>query len=412
MKTRHFRSPTTLRLCILTTVVLLLTTAFPSSATAQTNGQISGIVTNMTTGQPVSQIEITLTAFRTEGIVGEMTTTTSADGAYTFSNVDTADGIVYAASVSYLNVLYSTGMIRFLETSEQTSSIDVFETTDDSSLLRVTSRGIVLSEISPESGEAIMLDIYSIDVEGDQTFVADDNGRSMEFSVPRTAGLVTPMPGFDFGTPTIENAIVFATSPLRPGGGSATLSYPIQYTGTAFSFDTRNAYPTEIMRILIPTDLTQNVDSVGVSAAGFEDAGVAQIGEHQYHVWTASSMERNSNVRVTFNSLPQSAFEPNQLRVLEPAVLAGVALVLATAFTAWVIRRRDLTAPELAYAGSMPQAIIESREELVIQLRELQDEHDNGQIDDELYLSERRTLLERLRIVSRQLRDEPATGPS
>ena len=56
----------------------------------------------------------------------------------------------------------------------------------------------------------------------------------------------------------------------------------------------------------------------------------------------------------------------------------------------------------------MPLAMVESREELVIQLQELQDEHENGQIDDELYLSERRSLLERLRTVSRQLRDEPA----
>ena len=412
MKTRLFRPPITLRLSALTIVVLLLATTLPLSASAQANGQIGGVVTNATTGQPAPAIEVTLTAFRTAGVVGEMTTTTGADGAYVFSDVDTADGIVYAASVSYRNVLYSTGMIRFLETTEQTSAINVFETTDNSDVLRVPSRGIVLSEMSPETGEATMLDIYSIDVEGDQTFVAGDDGRSMEFPVPRNAGLVTPLPGFDFGTPTIENAVVFATSPLRPGGGSATFTYPIPYTGTAFSIDTRNAYFTEVVRILIPTDLTANLDSVGVSAAGFEDEGVAQIGERQYHVWTASSMERNSNVRVTFSALPQSAFEPNQLHVLEPALLAGLALVVATALTAWFIRRRQLTTPEPAFAGLMPQAIVESREELVIQLQELQDEHDNGQINDELYLSERRALLERLRIVSRQLRDEPADDRS
>lgn len=397
----------TLRLSILTIVVLLLATTIPLSASAQETGRISGVVTNGTTGQLVPDIEVTLTAFRTEGIVGETTATTGADGVYTFSEVDTADGIVYAASVSYLNVLYSTGMIRFLETTEQTSAIDVFETTADSDVLRVPSRGIVLSEISPETGEAILLDIYSIDVGDELTFVAGDDGRSMEFPVPRNAGLVTPLPGFDFGTPTIENAVVFATSALRPEGGSATLTYPIPYTGTAFSIDTRNAYPTDVVRILIPTDLTANLDSVRASAAGFEDEGVAQIGERRYHVWTASAMEPNSNVRVAFSSLPQSAFEPNQLHVLEPALLAGLALVVATALTAWFIRRRQLTEPQPAFAGPMPQAIVESREELVIQLQELQDEHENGQIDDELYLSERRGLLERLRVVSRQLRDEP-----
>lgn len=408
MKTRSLRPPTTLRLGILTIVALLLAAALPLPASAQTNGQISGVVTNGTTGQPVPDIEVTLTAFRAEGVVGEMMTTTGADGAFTFPEVDTADGIVYAASVSYRSVLYSTGMIRFQGTTEQTTSIDVFESTDDSDVVRVASRGIVLSEIAPDTGEATMLDIYSIGIEGDQTFVAGDDGRSMEFPVPRNAGLVTPMPGFDFGTPTIENAIVFATSSLRPSGGSASLTYPVAYTETAFSIDVRNVYPTETVRVLIPTDLTANLDSVQVSAAGFEDEGIAQVGEREYHVWTASSMEPNSNARVTFRSLPRSAFEPNELHVLEPALLAGLALVVATAFTAWFVRRRNLMTPQPAFAGPMPLAMVESREELVIQLQELQDEHENGQIDDELYLSERRSLLERLRTVSRQLRDEPA----
>ncbi len=408
MKTRFFRPPLIRCIRLVTISLLLLAVVVPFSAAAETNGQITGVVTNGTTGLPVPNIEVTLSAFRSEGMVGETATTTDAQGAYTFTEVDTADGIVYAASVSYSGVLYSTGMVRFQGTTEQTSAINVFETTSDRNVVRVSTRGIVLSEISPESGEATMLDIYSIDVNGKETFVAGDNGRSLEFAVPRNAGTVTPMPGFDFGAPTIENAVVFATSALRPGGGSATLSYPVPYTGTTFSIDTRNAYPTDTVRILIPTDLTSEIDSVQVAASGFEDAGVAQIGEREYHVWTASEMAGDSNVRVTFSGLPKSAFEPNELRVLEPAILAALALVVAVALTAWFLKRRNLTEPVPAFAGPLPEEIIESREELVIQLQELQDEHENGQIDDELYLSERRTLLERLRNVSRQLREEPA----
>lgn len=252
-----------------------------------------------------------------------------------------------------------------------------------------------------------MLEIYSIDVEGDETFVAGDDGRSLEFPVPRNAGLVTPLPGFDFGTPSIENAVVFASSPLRPEGGSAQLSYPVQYTGTSFSIDTRNAYPTETVRILVPTDVTDDVDSIEVSAGNFVDEGVAQIGDREYHVWTATEMEADSNLRVTFSSLPTSAFEPNELHVLAPALLAGLALIVATGLTTWFVRRKNLLVPVPAATGPMTQEVVESREELVLQLQELQDEYDNGQIDDELYLSERRSLLERLRVLSRQLRDEP-----
>lgn len=407
MKITSSRLPLQFRFCILSFTLFFLVAFSLAHSSAQTNGEITGVVTNGTTGQPVPGIEVTLTAFRTEGVVGESTATTNADGSFTFSGVDTADGIVYAASVSYLNVLYSTGMIRFQGATGQSGAIEVFETTDDRSVVRIRSRGIVLSEIAPESGEASILDIFSVDVAASQTFVAGDDGRSLEFPVPRNAGLVTPLPGFDFGTPTIENAVVFATSALRPEGGSATLSYPVPYTGTSFSIETRNAYPTETMRVLAPTDLVADRSGIEVTAPGFQDEGVAMIGEREYRVWTATALEADSSLRITFASLPRSAFEPNELRVLEPAVIAGLALVLAAAATVWFVRHRNLSAVAPAIAGPMPQDIVESREELVIQLHELQDEHDNGQIDDDLYLSERRTLLERLRNVSQQMRDAP-----
>lgn len=373
---------------------------------AQTNGEISGTVINGTSDQPVPEIEITLTAFRTEGVVGESTTVSAADGSFTFPEVDTADGLVYAASVSYRNVLYSTGMIRFQGSTSQTSNISVFESTDNRDVVRVRSRGLVLSEVSPETGEATFLDIYSIDVDTNETFVAGDDGRSMEFPVPRNAGTVTPLPGFDFGSPTIQNAVVFATSPLRPGGGSASITYPVPYTRTSFSIDTRNAYPTDVARILIPTDLTTGADSIAVSANGFVDEGAAMIGEREYRVWTATDLEADSSVRVTFSSLPQSAFQPNELRVREPAILAGSALVVAAGVTFWFVRRQRATQPGATTSVPVHQEMVESREELVVQLQELQDEHENGQIDDEMYVEERRLLLERLRLVSRQLRDD------
>lgn len=407
MKTRPFRPPPLLRMSILTIVVLVILSIAPLTARAQAVGQISGIVTNGTTGQPVPSIEVTLSQFTTDGLQGDTTTTTAADGSYTYDDVDTADGIVYAASVSYSGVLYSTGMIRFQGTTEQSGTITTYETTSDANVVTVESRGIVLAEVSPDSGEATVLDIVALAVNGNQTFVTGDDGRSIEFPVPRNATDITPAPGFDFGTPTIDNSTVFATSPLRPEGGSATLNYLIPYTGHDFAIELRNAYPTEIVRILVPSDLTDDTESIGVRSTGFQDAGTAMIGEREYHVWVGTAMERDSSVRVTFTDLPESASEANRLRVLEPAIIAILALIAAAGVTLWFIRKRKLPALEPAVALSDNAAMYDSREELVVQLQELQDEHENGMIDDEQYLSERHALLERLRIVSRQLREQP-----
>lgn len=387
--------------------VVLLWTLLPAAAAARESGTLVGTVLNETTGSPAPGVEVTLTGFTSDGITGEWTITTDDEGRFEFQDIDTSDGIVYAASISHRGVLYSSGMIRFLDSDEQMTTIRVYETTTDRSVVEVNSRGIVLSEIDPPSGTATILDIVALTVDGDRTYIAGDTGRSVEFPVPRNAGTPTLLPGFDFGTAVVENSVVFASSALRPDGGSATLSYPVQYTGSGFAIDLRNAYPTASFRILIPTDLTADADSITIAAAGFENEGAVRIGEREYHVWGAVDLPRDSNVRIAFGSLPQSGFEPNRLRVKEPAILAGLLLMGATAATAVFIRRGRFQTVEPALEEAVTAGFIESREELVLQLQELQDEFDHGLIDEELFLSERRFLLERLRAVSRHLRDTP-----
>ena len=404
--TTFARARSTTIFLILTVAVLLLSAA-SVNAQATNDGTISGTITNQTTGQPQPDLDVTLSAFTTEGLVAEFETSADDSGSFSFDELDTTDGIVYAASVTYRGVLYSSGMIQFQGASDQTTAIDVFETTTDRSVVGVNSRGIVLSELDPESGRATILDITSLTVAGDQTFVAGDTGRSVEFPIPRNAATPTLMPGFDFGTAVIENSVLYASSALRPEGGSATLRYPVQYTGTSFGIDVLNAYPTETFRVLIPVDLTGTANPIAVSGAGLEDEGTTTIGEVDYHVWTATDLRGGGTIRIGFSSLPESSFQPNQLRILEPTIMAGLALMTATALTVVVVRRKGISEPEPALEASVTAAFIESREELVLQLQELQDEYDNGIVDEELFLSERRLLLERLRTVSRHLRETP-----
>lgn len=392
-------------------LILFLLTPQLTNAQATYDGTITGTVVNQTTDQPVAGIEVTLSAFTSDGLTGEFSAVTDDSGGFEFTEVDTADGIVYAASVTYRGVLYGSGMIRFQGTTEQNAEIQVYEATSDRSVVRIDNRGLVLSELDPESGTATMLDIVSLAVEGNQTYVAGDTGRSVEFPLPRNAGRPSLLPGFDFGTAVIENSVLYASSALRPEGASATISYPVQYTGTGFSVDVQNAYPTGTFRILIPTDLADTSDSVAVSAAGFSDDGVAMVGEREYHVWTAMDLRQDSTMRISFRSLPESQFEPNELRILEPTLLAGIALFAATAATVVMVRRKKLLPADADISQSVTAGFVESRDELVVQLQELQDEFENGMIEEDHYLSERRALLERLRVVSRHLRNEPAPEP-
>ena len=77
----------------------------------------------------------------------DVTTTTAEDGSYAFDGLDTSDGLVYAVSVTYQGILYSSGMVPVGTTAQQTSVISVFETTPDQSTITLASRGLLLNAI-------------------------------------------------------------------------------------------------------------------------------------------------------------------------------------------------------------------------------------------------------------------------
>src|SRR3712207_6452364 len=103
MKTSHRHPnprPSHRLLLLAALAVVALSGATSPPAVAQSDGTITGVVTNSTTGKPVADLDVTLSQFTspTSDSV-DTTVTTDATGRYTFSNVDTADGFVYATSV-------------------------------------------------------------------------------------------------------------------------------------------------------------------------------------------------------------------------------------------------------------------------------------------------------------------------
>lgn len=397
--------PGILILVALTTMVA----AFPSTSSAQTENQgtITGTVSNGTTGNDVPGIQVTLSAFNSDGLIGDTTTTAGDDGNYSFEDLDTSDGIVYATSVSWRGVLYSSGMIQINQTGDADSTITVFETTPDRSLISVSTRGLVLTNIDVNTGNITFLDITGLESPDDLTFVAGDNGRSLEFAIPRNAGTPSLQPGFDFGNAAIENSIVFATSPLRPGGATAMMTYPVRYTGMSVSIDVQQMYPTEIFRVLVPVELNGERPNITIGGTDLVDQGIDVIGEQEYHVWAAPDLGPNATIRVAFSGLPESRFRPNELKVLEPTILAAGALVAALAVTFVLIRKKRVVQVEPEIGDAVTAGFVESREELVLQLQGLQDQYESGMLEEQVYLSERRFLLEKLRAVTRYLRDQP-----
>jgi 5-hydroxyisourate hydrolase-like protein (transthyretin family) len=388
-------------------LLVLLCAAGPSAASADADGSVSGVVLNQTTGQPVAGAVVTLSRFEGNppAQTASSTATTAADGSYRFDGLDTSDGIVYVTSTTYQTVLYSSGMIQLKDAASQQKDIAVYDTTTDSSLVSVTSRGLVLSNLDSSVGQLAVLDIIALQMDGNVALVPDSQGRTTRFAVPANALDVTPLGDFDYGTPSIEDTTVFATAPLRPGASSATLGYTLPYQGASLSLQLDATYPTQALRVLVPTSGGEFNEQISVNSPQFADGGLVTISDKQYHLWTAQNIPAGQQLALTINNLPN--FEPNRnrLNTAEPALLVGFALLLATALTTWVVMRRGLYRPRpVVLQPQIAVPLEERRVELAEQLRALENDHALGRVAGRPYEDERRAILEQLRHLSRQAR--------
>ena len=401
-----------MRRLLIAFVLLALMGGLVPAAAAETNGRISGTVTNGTTGQPLAGATVTASRFDQQPSGGNMpqsvdvTTATATDGSYPFEGLDTSDGLVYAISVNYQGVLYSSGMVQISSTPEQTSDISVYETTPDQSAITLSSRGLLLNAVDRETGAATITDVFSFDNTGNMTVVAGDDGRTLRFSVPSNAAEVGPRAGFDFGTPSLEGTTVYATSPLRPGvANPASFNYIIPYSGSSFEITIAADYPTDDLRILLPAD----ADGAGGGGAGGPrqvlDQGVVPIGGGRCPALAPRPLAAGDSLSLRFVDLPATSAENRGLSTIEPAVIAIIALLAAAATAGWVVSRRKLYAPRpVVVAPVLAETLDARRAALTDELRGLEAAHAAGDVEEEAYRTSRRMILEDLRRISRSMR--------
>ncbi len=396
---------------ILATLVLLWAGIPPATAHAQSEdpGLIFGHIVNGTTGEPVSEVTVTLSIFDVT-LQPSSNTITDEDGRFEFPGVTTDPEAVYAVSTSFAGVAYSTGRISFEEGSEGIDiTLDVYEPTDDQALITVYSRGLILTDVQPSQGEIGALDIYLFGMQEERVLVANEEGRTVEFPVPRNASRVTPLSDetYDLETATIEGATVFGTEPLLPGETTATLSYTIPYTGDRLPLELQAAYATDLFRLLIPTTISDLDEEVGLEASGFEFVGQEEIGPLTYNVWARENVAAGDRVQIAYTDIMRSEIEPNTLNKLIPMIIAAIAIIAAAVGIYWIVRERSLERERpVVLVPQLASTLEDRRADLIDQLQALETANERGLVDSDEYPGHRIYLLEQIRVVNRQLRGE------
>ncbi|MFW6075099.1 MAG: carboxypeptidase-like regulatory domain-containing protein [Chloroflexota bacterium] len=370
------------------------------------DGIIQGQIINGTTDEPAAEITVTMSAFSGGTFVTDSRRTTDSDGRFQFEDLVTDEGITYSIEASYEGIGFGSGQLSFEDESDETLEVEltVYEPTRDPSVISIQERAFILSGINPEEGGINVLDVIVLELEGDQAFVANDDGRSVEFPVPRNAAQITPFPGadFDFGNASIEGATVYASSPLLPGQSTATLGYTIPYTGQRLPVELQAAYDADELRILIP----DQVNDVTVAGGSLTPQGEETIGSQNYRLWTLENFSAGTRLNIAYENLPQSAVQPNTLSKLEPTIVSIIAILGATGVIAVIVTKRGLLSQPQSLAHEPEfHADPNDRATLVEQLRALEAAHEQGAIDPAEYRRYRRVILEQLRHISHQQRN-------
>ena len=390
---------------------LVFASQAPSAAAqSEESGVVFGQIVNRTSEEPVPEIAVTLSTFAGGTLQPSRNTISDEDGRFEFEGVDTDPEAVYAVSTEFFGIAYSTGRISFEADSVGIDvTLDVFEPTEDQSLVAIRSRGVILTDVEPVRGEIGLLDIYLLDVTEDRVLVADDEGRSLVFPVPRNASRVTPLPdpSYDLQTATIEGATIYGTEPLLPGETTATLSYTVPYIGEHLSVELQASYPTDVFRLLIPVTLTDVEDQIEIEASGFEHIGQEEIGPQTYDVWAREDVEPSDRINVTYGGLIRSQIEANTLNKTVPYIVATTTALLAIGVIVWIVRGRRLDRERPVVLVPQLATSLEARRiDLIDQLRALETAHDRGIVNEASYPEYRRFVLEQIRLVNRQLRGE------
>ncbi len=381
------------------------------AAQAATDGVVTGTVINATTDAPLENATVTLARFASTTSIEsvDVTATTDADGTFTFADLDTADGFRYMAAVEYSGVVYRSSILDL--TAAPTLSVDltVYDTTTDASVLSALSRGIIVTGIDEELGIMTVTDVTAFEVSGNRTYIGAEASRTAIFTVPADALQVSPRPGFDFGSPIIENNVVFATGPMLPGSSTASIDYELPYTGARRSLDIVGDTPTAFLQVLLPEALADGDLSLE-GPTGLIGGDTLELGDAAYARWAFPELAQGDDISLTITGLPRPEVAQRSLRTLTPLLVAIAIVIAAAALTVYALRSRRLTRSGVSEGPGQTEALRIERERIANELRSLETAWQAGDVDEDRYRDERLLILQELRTAARLERQSAEPG--
>lgn len=391
------------------TFLLILGLVVPLAVQAQGEGVLEGVVVNGTADGPEigAGVPVSLHGFEGSAEVQTLETTTDAEGRFRFDGLDTDPALEYWPEVIYLGVSTSgQEPYRFEEGQEQISAtLTVYETTTDDAGIQIGSVHIIAESF----GQVLRLqEILFLGNTGDRAYVGSpgEDGRQRTVFVPLPEGAV----GVAFGDETTSERFVEAegglwdTEPVPPGPETSLVffSYHLTVGGDSVPLEHEFAYPVDGLNILVAQPgLTLRSDQL-------EPRGLESFQDRQYELFAASDLGPDEPLALELVPMPMDETVPGSMGGTGETTVAvsgggnqetlrqigwilsilAVGAVLAYAFATKGRTPRS--------AGATDRAQDPAVRRLLVQLADLDDALEAGEVDQAEYDRRRAQIYEAL----------------
>jgi 5-hydroxyisourate hydrolase-like protein (transthyretin family) len=244
---------------------LLAAAALAAAQAASVGQNITGSVLNLTSGQPLAHVPVTLVQL--QGSMNTLATAvTDSSGHYRFS--ENAPG-PFMVQTQYQGVSY----FAQVAAGQNETNVQVYDVSHDASLLRVDAEIMVLQ---PDQGQLAVVNEYRIEngLQPLRTLAA--KGGMFRFRVPAGAHVdmvrvVGPgeMPLAHAPTPTADHDVYSVDAPLRPGETRVQISYRVPYAGLKAALTETPVTIPAHFEVYVPDPMT------------FAGDGFTQVGSQQ-----------------------------------------------------------------------------------------------------------------------------------
>ncbi len=370
--------------------------AGPVSAQEESQSVIRGTVTNGTPGGDVpAGVEVLLRVGLETELVWQRTTTTAADGRFSFADVPSDTRFAYAFDVTFDGALYR----AVVDGGPPVDDVEmlVYAATSNVSDVSVGEDVLLLPRVLDDTHELVAMEAVTVENSGTRTLVPNLSNdvttmNFLRFSLPSDAV------GLDVRTDLLDGQVIevgqgFAlVAAIPPGRHQVLFTYRLPYGGGSYDWERSFPFGAGTYRVLL------NQDIGGVVGMDLTDMGTTTIGDRAYHVFEATSVDRGAKASVRFEGLPAPSLFQRLRDLWAENTLVAIPVVLGAALAALVgvaivWRRRRQARGVVGEDGEIPR----DRASILRAIAALDQRFEEGEIAANHYRRHREALLAGLR---------------